>query len=112
MMNMMIIVDVGVRIIKMQLIRPIYHDHHENCPECNALDSLEIYDSFNNSHDYLQILNTHDISDINGKPMRYLKCNKCGSIFKIDWTGCVPVPLTDIKVSEFINNNNKLKNKE
>ena len=96
----------------MTLINPVYHDHHERCPKCNSLDSLELFDKDNNSYNYQYILNTHDLKCIDNKSLRYFKCNKCDSIFKIDWCGCVPIPLNDDKISQFIETNKKLSVKD
>lgn len=96
----------------MTLINPTYHDHHENCPECNATDSLELFDKNDDSYNYQYILNTHDLKCTDNKSLRYFKCNKCGAIFKIDWCGCVPIPLNEDKITDFIETNKQLKIKE
>ena len=94
-------------------LRPlIYHDHHESCPKCNALDSLELFDNYNRPFNYQMLLSTHDTSKLINRSFRYFKCNKCKEIFKIDWTGCVPVPMKISKMEDFIEVCKALKEKE
>lgn len=90
----------------------MYHDHHEKCPSCNAIDSLSLYDSKNKEYNYQMILDTHNTNLLKNKSFRYFKCNKCKKVFNIDWTGCVPVPLNNDKINNFIKNCKDLKSKD
>lgn len=93
------------------MINPVYHDHHENCPYCNSEDTLELYDKTNRPCGYSDILNTHNLDITKSRSIRYFKCNKCKETFKIDWTWCVPIPLNESKIDDFISICRKVKGK-
>lgn len=85
-----------------QNIKPIYRDHHEPCPICKKIDTLELYDKNNRPCNYTSILENHDIKDVTTRPVRYFKCKSCKNTFDIDWTWCIPIPLNVDKVKDFI----------
>ncbi len=88
-----------------------YHDHTISCPKCKASDTLELYDKNNRPINYNELLYTHDKSLIDHRSIRYFKCKKCKSIFKIDWSGIVPIPLDETKIDHFIENCKEIKEK-
>lgn len=91
--------------------RVMYHDHHEKCPNCGAVDSLSLCDDKNKEFNYQMVLVTHNADLLKGKSFRYFKCDKCKKTFNIDWTGCVPIPLSNDKIDIFIEHGKELKSK-
>ena len=87
----------------------IYHDHKIICPKCKIEKSLELYDKYNRKCEYNKLLYSHDKNIIANKSIRYFKCSNCKSIFKIDWSGIVPIPLDETKLDTFIYNCKELK---
>ena len=89
----------------------IYHDHVIKCPECKTPGYLELYDKNNRPCKYDYLLYTHDKSIIKNRSIRYFKCEKCKTIFKIDWSGIVPIPLDNEKLDKFVDECEELKEK-
>lgn len=83
------------------LIHPVMYDYHINCDNCKK-ETLELYDRYNKSVGYNTIVRFQQFSLIDNKSLRYFRCNNCGKIYNIDWTGNFPVPFTEINMNDYI----------
>lgn len=82
------------------LMRKLRNDH---CPVCDSDRSLEVYDMKNRPVRFTLFIDGGNLDRLKTKSLSYLKCRKCGAIFKIDWEGNEsPYPLTDQKMNDFI----------
>src|SRR5699024_4584466 len=82
------------------LMRKLRNDH---CPVCDSDRSLEVYDMKNRPVRFTLFIDGGNLDRLKTKSLSYLKCRKCGAVFKIDWEGNEsPYPLTDQKMNDFI----------
>jgi hypothetical protein len=74
------------------------------CECCNS-DSIECYTIYNKPVNYNILLSRYTKEEIleklNTAPLDYMKCNKCGRKYSIDWSDGLPSPL---RASYMINN--------
>ena len=73
------------------------------CMDCNTAHALSIYDIFNNKTPLSSILK--DSGSLSRRQMSYIRCDKCGKEYNIDWSAESRVPkplLTNIELNQFL----------
>lgn len=86
------------------MIRGVFYDREDTCPDCRKQRALEIYDR-NNKPGYLSmILDRNQLERLKSRPFYYLKCSMCGKEYRIDWSqeNRIPVPLIGNKLKNFL----------
>lgn len=93
--------------------RLMWVEREDYCPHCNSRKSLVIFDKYNNVINYPMVLdqNRTDIFNVNktSKQFTHMQCNKCGTIFFIDWSSGLPRAMHPNYFKSFMNNFKMLK---
>jgi len=86
------------------LIKLCTFNDKDYCPYCHTKHSIELYDIFNKSLNYRNILHLSNIeSIIDVKQLSYFKCKNCNKEYKIEWDNGRPYPLTyNLNINYFL----------
>ena len=91
------------------LIKPFTIEREDYCIKCKTKKSIELYNIYDKPMRYSNLLdysNTIDLSSIlDNSSLSYMRCKKCGTIYKIYWRGNKPEPLdSNIFYDNFLQN--------
>ena len=88
-------------------MKPIIIKPPTFCRDCNS-NSIDIFNQYNSPIGYYDILKysgnkSQILSELDRKKhLAYMKCTRCGKVFRIDWENGLPRPLYDKRIENDI----------
>lgn len=79
---------------------PIYFEPEDFCSHCQKQHTIELYNTYNKEIGYSLLLQMPDKIEgiLNRNVLSHFKCNRCGTVYGIDWSfrnNWFPVPFKE-----------------